>query len=161
MKKIILIISIAFFINTSLAQTPKTPSFEDVISLRSVANAVISPDGKHVVFIKQSVDWKENRYDNEVWISKNGETIYKTKKGPIEPSDEITSTRRGKKIYIHLMNSKKESYFISDFAFKIKKAIYFGTNSKVTYSNTKSGLTLNISKENRNDIDTIIEIDVI
>ncbi len=73
MKKIILIISLVFFINTNLAQTPRTPSFEDVISLRSVANAVISPDGKHVVFIKQSVDWKENRYDNEVWISKNGE----------------------------------------------------------------------------------------
>jgi len=96
-----------------------------------------------------------------VWISKNGETIYKTKKGPIEPSDEITSTRRGNKIYIHLMNSKRESYFIPDFAFKIKKAIYFGTNSKVNYSNTKSGLTINVSKENRNDIDTIIEIDVI
>ena len=96
-----------------------------------------------------------------VWISKNGQTIYKTKKGPIEPSDEITSTRRGNKIYIHLMNSKRESYFIPDFAFKIKKAIYFGTNSKVNYSNTKSGLTINVSKENRNDIDTIIEIDVI
>ena len=95
-----------------------------------------------------------------VWISKNGQTIYKTKKGPIEPSDEITSTRRGNKIYIHLMNSKRESYFIPDFAFKIKKAIYFGTNSKVNYSNTKSGLTLNVSKENRNDIDTIIEIDI-
>ena len=96
-----------------------------------------------------------------VWISKNGQTIYKTKKGPIEPSDEITSTKRGNKIYIHLMNSKRESYFIPDFAFKIKKAIYFGTNSKVNYSNTKSGLTINVSKENRNDIDTIIEIDVI
>jgi len=74
MKRIILIISIAFFINASLAQTPKTPSFEDVISLRTVANAVISPDGKHVVFVSQSVDWKENRYDRELWISKDRET---------------------------------------------------------------------------------------
>ena len=95
-----------------------------------------------------------------VWISKNGQTIYKTKKGPIEPSDEITSTRRGNKIYIHLMNSKRESYFIPNFTFKIKKAIYFGTNSKVTYNNTKSGLTLSVNKKNRNDIDTIIEIDI-
>ena len=85
-----------------------------------------------------------------VWLSKNGQTIYKTKKGPIETSDEITSTIRGNKIYIHLMNSNRESYIKS----------IFGTNSKVTYSNTKSGLTLSVNKENRNDIDTIIEIDV-
>ena len=76
MKRILLLISISFFINSSLAQTLKTPSFEDVISLRSVSNAVTSPDGKHIVFITQSVDWKENRYDRELWLSKNGETPF-------------------------------------------------------------------------------------
>lgn len=76
MKRIILIISISFFINTSTAQNLKKPSFEDVISLRSVSNAVTSPDGKHIVFITQSVDWKENRYDSELWLSKNGETPF-------------------------------------------------------------------------------------
>ena len=113
------------------------------------------PNGKiqeeHVKSLKEIGDW----------VSKNGETIYKTKKGPIEPSDAITSTQRGKKIYIHIMDSSKESYLIENFNFKIKKAIYFGTNSKVTYNITKSALKLKISEENRNDIDTIIEIDII
>ena len=59
------------------------------------------------------------------------------------------------------MDSSKESYLIENFNFKIKKAIYFGTNSKVTYNITKSALKLKISEENRNDIDTIIEIDII
>lgn len=112
------------------------------------------PNGKiqeeHIKSLKEIGDW----------VSKNGETIYKTKKGPIEPSDEITSTQRDKKIYIHLMGSNKESFVIENFTFKIKKAIYFGTNKTVNYKNTKSGLTLNINKENRNDIDTIIEVDV-
>ncbi|WP_299184702.1 S9 family peptidase [uncultured Aquimarina sp.] len=76
MNRIILLISMSFFINASSAQTLKTPSFEDVISLRSVSNAVTSPDGKHIVFITQSVDWKENRYDRELWLSKNGETPF-------------------------------------------------------------------------------------
>jgi len=113
------------------------------------------PNGKiqeeHVKSLKEIGDW----------ISKNGETIYKTKKGPIKPSDGITSTQKGKKIYIHIMDSSKESFLIENFNFKIKKAIYFGTNSKVTYNKTKSSLTLKINEENRNDIDTIIEIDII
>ena len=58
------------------------------------------------------------------------------------------------------MGSNKESFVIENFTFKIKKAIYFGTNKPVNYKNTESGLTLNINKENRNDIDTIIEVDV-
>lgn len=76
MKRIILIISLSFLINVSLAQTTITPSFEDVISLRSVTNTIISPNGKHIVFVSQSVDWKENRYDRELWLSKNRETPF-------------------------------------------------------------------------------------
>ena len=76
MKRIILFVSVAVFVSTSIAQTSKDPSFEEVISLRSVANAVISPDGKHVVFVSQSVDWKENKYDRELWISKDRETPF-------------------------------------------------------------------------------------
>ena len=56
------------------AQEQKNPSFEEIISLQSNSNAKISPDGKHIVFEKQSVDWVENRYDRELWISKNGGT---------------------------------------------------------------------------------------
>lgn len=48
------------------------PSFEEVISLRSVGTVKISPDGKSVVFTVQRTDWNENRYDEEIWISKDG-----------------------------------------------------------------------------------------
>ncbi len=111
MKRIILVISIAVFVNTSLAQTPKTPSFEDVISLRSVANSVISPDGKHVVFESQLVDWEENRYDTELWLSKDGEIPFQItnnlKKNSNNPKWSPDSkwiaflSNRGEKTQIH------------------------------------------------------------
>lgn len=72
MKRIVLLISIAVFVNTSIAQSQKSPSFEDVISLQYVSNPIISPYGNHIVFTSHSVDWKENRYDTEIWISKDG-----------------------------------------------------------------------------------------
>lgn len=48
------------------------PSFEEVISLRSVGNVTISADGKNVAFTVQTTDWNENRFDTEIWLSKNG-----------------------------------------------------------------------------------------
>ena len=50
----------------------KLPTFEEVISLRSVGGLTLSPDGENVAFTVQSTDWNENRFDSEVWLSKNG-----------------------------------------------------------------------------------------
>ena len=54
----------------------KNPSFEEVISLKSINSVTLSPDGSNMVITKSSVDWKENRYDRELWISKNGSTPF-------------------------------------------------------------------------------------
>ncbi|RXG15972.1 dipeptidyl aminopeptidase/acylaminoacyl peptidase [Leeuwenhoekiella aestuarii] len=72
MKRILLFIIVLLGINNTIAQQLKNPSFEEVLSLKAASNAVISPDGKNVVFQLQNVDWNENRYDTELWISKNG-----------------------------------------------------------------------------------------
>ncbi len=76
MKRIVFIISIVFVVHTALAQTKKSPSFEDVISLQSAADASISPNGKQIVFTVQTVDWTANRYDTELWISNDGQTPF-------------------------------------------------------------------------------------
>ena len=60
----------------SYCQELINPSFEEVISLRSISNAQISPDGQNIVFELNSTDWKENRYDTEIWISKNGQSPF-------------------------------------------------------------------------------------
>ena len=73
MKNILLLISIIISLSFLNAQKPASPSFEDIISLSSVSNAVISPDGNNLVFESRTTDWKENRYDRELWISKNGD----------------------------------------------------------------------------------------
>jgi len=37
---------------------------------------MISPDGNHIVFTSQTADWEENRYDTELWLSKDGQTPF-------------------------------------------------------------------------------------
>lgn len=58
------------------AQQAKVPSFEAVLSLQSVRNATISPDGKQVVYEVTSTDWEDNRYDTELWLSRDGATPF-------------------------------------------------------------------------------------
>ncbi|WP_297797980.1 S9 family peptidase [uncultured Eudoraea sp.] len=73
MKNILLFISVIISLSFLNAQKPMSPSFEDIISLHSVFNAVISPDGNNLVFESRTTDWKENRYDRELWLSKKGD----------------------------------------------------------------------------------------
>ncbi|MCU0419044.1 MAG: S9 family peptidase [Cyclobacteriaceae bacterium] len=68
MKKIVL--ALAFLPCVATAQY--VPTIEEVISLRSVGNVHLAPDGKAVVFTVQSTDWNENRYDTELWLSREG-----------------------------------------------------------------------------------------
>ncbi len=59
-----------------LLSAQDNPSFEEVISLNRVNDAVISPDGQQVVMTVRSADWKENRYDTELWLSRNGRSPF-------------------------------------------------------------------------------------
>lgn len=69
-----LVFLFAFIAIQSFAQ--RVPSFEEVISLRSVGGVTLSADGKHIAYTVQTTDWNENRFDTEIWLSKNGSTPF-------------------------------------------------------------------------------------
>ena len=93
------------------------------------------------------------------WIRLNGETIYGTSRGPIDPTDEIASTQKDNTIYIHLLDNRS-TYFIEGYNPKIKKITYYHSNKKVSYQKTKSGLIINVNQEELNEIDTIIKLEI-
>ena len=94
------------------------------------------------------------------WVEKNGNTIYKTKRGPIEPTDEIASTQNGNTIYIHMLNDKKLNVLIDGFKMKFKKITYLNSNKKVSYQRTKNGILIYLDKKEIDPIDTIIKVDL-
>ena len=94
------------------------------------------------------------------WLTKNGETIYNTSQGPILPTEEYVSTQKQNKIYLHIMNPKKNTLFIDSFTKRIKKIKYFDSNEKVNYNQNKFGLIIDLSNKKIDPIDTIIEIEL-
>ena len=94
------------------------------------------------------------------WIQIHGETIYKTKKGPINPTDEIASTQLENIIYVHLLNDKKNKYNIEGFTEKFKKISYFKSDKEVKFQKFNDGITLILDEEEIDLIDTIIKIEL-
>jgi dipeptidyl aminopeptidase/acylaminoacyl peptidase len=65
------------------AQVPG-PSFKDVINLESVGGAAISPDGRSIAYTVRTTDWKDNRFDSELWLWREG-----------QPAVQLTRTAKG------------------------------------------------------------------
>lgn len=81
--KILLVFSVIGVFADERSSIPG-PSFEEVISIRSVGGPVISPDGRSIAFSVRTTDWKNNRYDSEIWLVRDGEKPFqltRTKNG--------------------------------------------------------------------------------
>ena len=100
------------------AQQPQIPgpSFRDIMDLRDVGGAVISPDGEAIAYTVRSTDWENNQYDTEIWLVRMAEDPFQ-----LTFSEQGSSTNpawspdgrwiafvadRGDKRQIHLINPR-------------------------------------------------------
>lgn len=89
------------------------------------------------------------------WLRENGETIYATQAGPAYTEDYVT-TRRGDKIWLHILNTSKDSASIPSDR-KIKEVREYKTRKALPY--TYKNNTLHITGISLADpTDHIIEI---
>jgi len=54
-------------------QEPPGPSFREVLSLKSVGAPRVAPGGRMIAYTVRTTDWEENRYDQEIWLFREGE----------------------------------------------------------------------------------------
>ncbi|NET36802.1 MAG: S9 family peptidase [Cyanothece sp. SIO1E1] len=81
MKKILFLVVALAGSLSSYAQK-KNPSFEEVLSLRQAGTPILSPDGTDLIYSISATDWKENRYDSELWLSKDGAAPFQLTRTP-------------------------------------------------------------------------------
>ena len=68
MKRIAATFVLSLLATICIAQQKRPMTFEDVLALKSVSDAQISPDGKWVAYVVTSADMKENANDADVWL---------------------------------------------------------------------------------------------
>jgi len=91
-------------------------TFEDVLALKSVSDAQMSPDGKWVAYVVTSADMKENANDSDVWLvsTAGGEPVRLTtsKKNDNQPRWSPDSKRIA---FISAREEKPQIFLISPF----------------------------------------------
>lgn len=92
------------------------------------------------------------------WLKENGESIYGTRGGPIEPMPWGVATQKKDKIYLHILNSEVQPIAIPYLA--ITKARLFASGVELPFTQVDDHLLFNLSKSDIDKIDTIIELDL-
>ncbi|HYV06992.1 MAG TPA: S9 family peptidase, partial [Blastocatellia bacterium] len=73
MKRHLLLLGLAFSLSLATAHGQKRAmSFDDVLALKTVSDAQVSPDGRWVAYVVTSADMKENANDADVWLVSTG-----------------------------------------------------------------------------------------
>ncbi len=92
------------------------------------------------------------------WLKTNGETIYGTREGIIAPSEDMVSTQKGKKLYLHLLADNKNTFFVPNFEAPIKSVVLYKNKKNIAYKMDEYGLLVKLLEKDLDAIDTIVEI---
>lgn len=91
------------------------------------------------------------------WMKVYGETLYDTRGGDIASRDWGVTTRKGNKLFIHILNLSDRGLFLPLTTEKVKSAVVFKDRKPVKFSQHKNGILLEWT-ENPTDIDYVIEL---
>lgn len=92
------------------------------------------------------------------WMNVYGETIYGTDGGDISPRDWGVTTRKGDKLYVHILNLKDKGLFLPLTTAKVREAVVFKDKRRVKFSQDDSGVLLELSEDPSEDIDYVVEL---
>ncbi len=92
------------------------------------------------------------------WMDVYGETIYGTRGGDVLPHDWGVSTRKGDKLYIHILSCQENGLYIP-LKSKVAKAVQFIDKKPIEYKQDKDGVLLKFPAV-PSEIDYVIELTI-
>ncbi len=119
-----------------------------LLNVGPMPNGKIQPE--HVALLKEMGEWM-NIY---------GETIYGTRGGPLSARNWGVTTQKGNKIYVHILNWQDEALTLPRLGKKVVAVRMFADKTPVKFQENDFGLSLVVPIAKRNEIDTILELEV-
>ena len=90
------------------------------------------------------------------WMAQYGETIYGTRGGDVEPHVWGVSTRKGNRLFIHVLDYQDKALYLP-LKTKVKKAIRFVDGTPIAFSQDKEGVLLKFP-EVPTETDYVVEL---
>ena len=80
------------------------------------------------------------------WLRTHGETIYGTEAGPVAPRAWGVTTRKGDKIYVHILDWPDTELFVPIRGMRIREAAAFDGGAKLSFRQDDEGVTIRLGE---------------
>lgn len=95
------------------------------------------------------------------WMEKHGFTLYETRGGPFKPTDWGVSTRKGNKIYLHILRwpGNNPKIFLPEFGMDIRSCRLVD-GGKIKSTKVDKGYVIEFSANDLQPVNTIVELEL-
>ncbi len=93
------------------------------------------------------------------WLRECGESIYETRGGPFKPAPHVVSTRKGNRIYIHVLTWPGEVLSLPAIPARIVASRVLG-GGEAGVKQTDAGIELSVPAAARREIDTVVVLEL-
>jgi alpha-L-fucosidase len=94
------------------------------------------------------------------WLETNGASIYGTRGGPVTPRDWGATTRRGDKIYVHVLDWPDAALLVPPLGARVRSARFLRDGSAVEFVQHELGVLLKVPPDKRDPLDTVVELSI-
>jgi alpha-L-fucosidase len=94
------------------------------------------------------------------WTSKNGESIYGTRGGPIPPHPWGVTTRKGNTVYVHVLDLPDASLLLPPLPSAVRSARLLNGGRPIDVKSGDFGVVLTIPRDAVDPIDTIVALEL-
>jgi len=94
------------------------------------------------------------------WLAKNGDSIYGTRGGPIEPHPWGVTTHKGNTVYAHILDWPDTALLLPRLPQPIKAAHFLKDGRKAEFSESGEGVMIKIPQAPRDDFDTVVAFEL-
>ncbi len=93
------------------------------------------------------------------WLRQYGESIYGTRGGPIKTTAQLASTYKGNTIYVHILAWPSDTITLPALPKHVVNSSLL-TGGTATVRQTKEGVEIQVPAQNRQEIDTIVKLEL-
>ena len=93
------------------------------------------------------------------WLKSNGESVYGTRGGPVTPRPWGVTTRKGRHVYVHVLDWPDDGLLLPKLPAKVTAARLLADGSRVETAELDVGLLLKLPR-NRDPFDTVVVLDL-
>ena len=94
------------------------------------------------------------------WLAHNGEAIYGTRSGPIAPHPWGVTTRKGDRVYVHVLETPDQALLLPPVGARIRAATFLAGGRRAEFSEHDFGVVVTIPPDVVDPIDTIVALDL-